>query len=94
MSVSLDEVKRIASLARLAITDDESVSLATELSKILDFAQAIQQIDTSNIPATTHVLDIVDVWREDVIKPSLDREIVLKQAPAAEDGCFIAPKIV
>ncbi|MEK8023314.1 MAG: Asp-tRNA(Asn)/Glu-tRNA(Gln) amidotransferase subunit GatC [Candidatus Hydrogenedentota bacterium] len=92
--VSLDEVKRIASLARLAVTDEEAEQFAAELSKILGFAASIRELDTTNVPSTTHVLDIVDVWREDEPGKCVDRDTALAQAPAAEEGCFIAPKIV
>jgi aspartyl-tRNA(Asn)/glutamyl-tRNA(Gln) amidotransferase subunit C len=94
MSISLDEVKRIASLARLAISEEEAARYAAELSAILDFAASIRALDTANVPQTTHVLDLVDVWREDHAGASLDRETVLRQAPASEDGCFLAPRIV
>jgi aspartyl-tRNA(Asn)/glutamyl-tRNA(Gln) amidotransferase subunit C len=94
MSISLDEVKRIASLARLKITEDEAAKYTAELSAILDFAASIRTLDTTNVPQTTHVLDLVDVWREDRVGVSLDRETVLEGAPASEDGCFLAPRIV
>lgn len=94
MAVTLKEVpeglqvQRIAELARLSLDDAEAARYADELSKILEFAQSIRKLDTSNVPPTTHVLDIVDVWREDEVGPMLDRESVLK-----EGECFVAPKI-
>lgn len=94
MAVSTDEVKRIASLARLELTEDEAARMAGELSQILDFAASIDELDTANVPATSHVLDMTDVVRPDEPGRSLDRETVLAQAPESEDGCFLAPRIV
>lgn len=94
MSVTLDDVRRIASLARLEFTPEEESRLAAELSQILAFAESIRAVDTSDIPPTTHVLELTDVWRPDAPAPSLDREGVLAEAPEAGDGCFLAPKIV
>lgn len=94
MSVTHDDVRRIASLARLEITPEEESRLASELSQILAFAESIRAVDTSAVAPTTHVLELTDVWRPDAAAPSLDREGVLAEAPEADEGCFLAPKIV
>ena len=94
MLVTNEEVKRIAELARLSLTEEEVSRYAEELSRILEFAESIKRVDTSTIAPTTHVLDLVDVWRADTPRPSLDRETVLAAAPASEDGCFVAPRII
>lgn len=94
MSVSKEEVKKIAVLARLEFGDDEVEALAKDMSRILEFAESIQEIDTEGVAPTTHSVEITDVLRDDVVKESLDRETVLAQAPDADDECFGAPKIV
>ncbi len=94
MSITIDEVRRIAALARLAVTDEEAARYAADLSRVLDYADSIRAIDTKDVPPTTHVLDLVDVWRPDEPGESLDRDIVLAEAPQSEDGCFVAPRIV
>jgi len=94
MAVSTDEVKRIASLARLELTEDEAARMAGELSQILDFAASIGELDTANVTATSHVLDMANVVRADEPGQSLDRDTVLAQSPESEDGCFLAPRIV
>jgi aspartyl-tRNA(Asn)/glutamyl-tRNA(Gln) amidotransferase subunit C len=94
MSVSIEEVKKIAELARLSLSEEEALRYAGELSRILEFAESIKSIDTSGVPPTTHVLEIADVWRADEPRPSIDRDAVMASAPKSEDGCFVAPRIV
>ncbi len=94
MAVSDEDVRRIASLARLELTPDEGARLASELSQILAFAESIRNVDTSGVQPTTHVIELTDVWRADVPGASLDRATVQAQSPEASDGCFLAPRIV
>lgn len=88
MSLTLAEVEHIAELARLRLTDAEKALFREQLSAILDYAAAIQKVDTSAIPPTATVLPLRNVMREDTVAPSLPREDVLANAPDAEAGCF------
>lgn len=88
MSLTLAEVEHIAELARLRLSDAEKALFREQLSAILDYAAAIQKVDTSAIPPTATVLPLRNVMREDAITPSLPREDVLANAPDAVDGCF------
>lgn len=94
MSVTVDEVRKIANLARLDLSETEIERLAGDLSRILEFSRSISEIDTSAIPPTSHVLPIVDVLRDDERRPSIERSEALASAPRADDACFVAPKIV
>jgi len=69
MSISIDEVERIADLARLALTDEEKERLSDQLSAILDYASRLQKIDTANIPATASVLPLDTILRDDEVRP-------------------------
>jgi aspartyl-tRNA(Asn)/glutamyl-tRNA(Gln) amidotransferase subunit C len=88
MSLTLAEVEHIAGLARLALSEEEKALFREQLSAILDYAAALQKIDTSTIPPTATVLPLRNVMREDRVEPSLPHEDVLANAPAAQDGYF------
>ena len=86
--LSLEEVETIAELAKLMLTDDEKVMYQAQLSNILEYAEMLQQVDTTGIPPTTSALPLNNVMRPDVIELSLDLEEALYNAPKAEGGRF------
>ena len=86
--LSLEEVEAIAELAKLMLTDDEKVMYQAQLSNILEYAEMLQQVDTTGIPPTTSALPLNNVMRPDVVELSLDLEEVLYNAPEAEGGRF------
>lgn len=92
----LDEktVKKIAKLARIEVTDSEIASYATELSKILAMAEELQSVNTDNVPQMTGAANNALRWREDKVTDGNIREDVLKNAPRAEYGCFLVPKVI
>jgi aspartyl-tRNA(Asn)/glutamyl-tRNA(Gln) amidotransferase subunit C len=92
--VSRADVEHVATLSRLALTDDEIEQLTGELGAILDYAAEVSALDTADVPPTAHPLPLVNVFRPDEPRPGLDREEVLSQAPAAEDGQFRVPRIL
>ena len=94
MNISIEEIKHIASLARLKYTDEELEKFAPELSSIVDMANEISELDTENVKPTAHILENVNVLREDIAKESYDREEILRNAPTKESGCISVPKVV
>jgi aspartyl-tRNA(Asn)/glutamyl-tRNA(Gln) amidotransferase subunit C len=90
------DVARVAALARLELTPDEATLFTRQLTDILTYADAVQQIDTSGVPPTSHAGSGDSVWREDVVVPSLDRDRVLAGAPGASPraGLFKVPKVL
>lgn len=94
MSLSADEVRHVASLARLALTDDEIEVLAPQLSDILRYAETVGEVAAEDVPATVHPFPLSNVTRADERRPSLTREEVLAAAPAVEDDRFAVPRIV
>ena len=84
----------MARLARLALTDDELDSLTTELGAILEHAAQVSALDTAGVEPTAHPLPMVNVFRADTARPSLNRDEVLAAAPAAEGGRFRVPRIL
>ena len=94
MSLTLQEVKHIAELAKLNLTEEEQARFQKQLSAVLDYAKELQAIDTSKISPTATVLPLRTVLREDVAQPSLPREDLLKNSAEQEAGCFRVPAIM
>ncbi|OQP04152.1 aspartyl/glutamyl-tRNA(Asn/Gln) amidotransferase subunit C [Geobacillus sp. 46C-IIa] len=92
--ISIDQVKHVADLARLAITEEEAEMFTKQLDAIITFAEQLNELDTENVPPTSHVLDMRNVMREDIPAPGLPREEVLKNAPDQQDGQFRVPAIL
>ena len=85
--ISNEEVKRLAGLAHIGLSDAETTSLAGELDAIVGFVEQLQAIDTRGVNQTSQVTGLVDVWREDVVKPSPVSQVeLLKNAPEQQDG--------
>lgn len=81
------EVQRLAALARIGVTDAEAAELASELASIVGFVGRLSSVDTTGTEPTSQVTGLVDVWREDEVKPSpLSRDELLANAPQTEDG--------
>ena len=89
-----EDVAHVAHLARLDITDEEIDLYTGQLGAVLEHAADIEALDLSDVPPTAHPLPIKNVLRDDVREPSLDRDEVLAQAPAVEDGRFKVPRIL
>ncbi|MBL8119975.1 MAG: Asp-tRNA(Asn)/Glu-tRNA(Gln) amidotransferase subunit GatC [Anaerolineae bacterium] len=88
MELSHDEVRRIAELARLELTDDEVALYAGQLSHILQYFERLQELDTSQIPLTASVLPLRNVMREDVAAAPLPPDEVIRNAPDADEHQF------
>jgi len=92
--ISADEVVHVARLARLALTPEELARFTEQLGAVLEHARDVEALDTAGVPPTAHPLPLVNVWREDVVMPSLDRDEVLSQAPDVEAHRFRVPRIL
>ncbi|MGL4651469.1 MAG: Asp-tRNA(Asn)/Glu-tRNA(Gln) amidotransferase subunit GatC [Caldilineaceae bacterium] len=88
MHLTPDEVRHVAELAKLSLSDDEVALFGRQLSAILDYADQLSQVDTSHVPPTPYVLPLENVLRDDVARPSLPNEISLANAPAQANGFF------
>jgi aspartyl-tRNA(Asn)/glutamyl-tRNA(Gln) amidotransferase subunit C len=94
MILSLAQVEHVAQLAQLALTDEEKDLLREQLSSILEHAERLRELDTSDIPPTATVLPLQNVMRDDQVLPSLSVADALANAPATEDDCFQVPVIL
>ena len=94
MAITRKDVEHVALLARLHLTEDEKQALTQDLANILEYVEKINQLDTSQVEPTSHILPIRNVTREDVVKPSPGQEVMLKNAPDKENGFFRVPPVI
>ena len=94
MPLTLDQVRHIARLARLRLTSEEERRYAEQLSAILDYADRLKQVDTSEVPPTAGVQDLQAPLRPDAPRPGLPRPRALANAAASSDGMFLVPRIL
>jgi aspartyl-tRNA(Asn)/glutamyl-tRNA(Gln) amidotransferase subunit C len=94
MALSTDDVKKLALLARLDISDLSVEQLAGQLDGILDFVHQLAELDTEDVEPMTTALDVDNRWRRDEVRPSLDRQDVLANAPSADEECFRVPPVL
>ncbi|HEY1574436.1 MAG TPA: Asp-tRNA(Asn)/Glu-tRNA(Gln) amidotransferase subunit GatC [Pseudonocardiaceae bacterium] len=93
-NISRAEVAHLASLARLAVTEDELTLFAGQLDVILTSVASVGEVAADDIPPTTHAVPLVNVFREDAARPCLTQQQALSGAPAAEGGRFRVPRIL
>lgn len=94
MSVSEKDVKYVAHLARLQLTGNEVESLTKDMSKILDYMETLEELDTSDVEPLEHVIDMEYRLRDDKAREPLSHEEVLKNAPDADSDYFRVPKVI
>lgn len=92
--ISKDQVKHVAHLARLAITENEADKLANQLDSIITYAEQLNELDTDGVEPTTHVLDLKNVLRKDEPREWITKEEALQNAPDKQDGLFRVPSIL
>ena len=94
MRLSPEEVEHIALLSRLKLTDEERERMTTQLNDIMGFFEQLGELDTTDVPPTSHVIPMSNVLRADVVKPSLPVEDVLENAPDRAGDTFRVPRVV
>lgn len=94
MAISEADVRHVAMLARLALTDEQVRTLTTELSSILGHIDELANLDLSDVQPTAHPLSLTNSTRADVVRPGLSREEALMNAPASDGTAFVIPAIV
>ncbi|GAA1713939.1 Asp-tRNA(Asn)/Glu-tRNA(Gln) amidotransferase subunit GatC [Propioniferax innocua] len=94
MALSVSDVERLGRLARIELSPDELEQLAPQLDVILEAVARVGEIDTSDVPATSHPQPLTNVFRDDVVAESLPVADALAMAPAAEEDRFRVPRIL
>lgn len=93
-ALSRDEVAHVAMLARINLSDAELDKLAGQLEQIVGFVGTVNEIAAQDVPPMSHPLPLVNVSREDVVRPSLTQEQALANAPSSDLGRFEVPRIL
>ncbi len=88
MALTMEEVRKVALLARLRLDEAEAERMQQQLSSILDYMQMLQEVDVADVPPTAQVTDVVNVVRPDEVRPSLPVDEALADAPHREDDYF------
>ena len=94
MSLSDDQIRRLARLARIAIRPDESRAVAERLNRVLGLIEEMRAVDTAGIEPMSHALDVVQRLRPDQVTETNQREGYQKVAPAVQDGLYLVPKVI
>ena len=94
MAVTRKDVEHIAELARLKFTDEELNDFTGQLNEILAYVEKLNELDTENVEPLSHPIEGSNVFREDVIKPSISTEEALKNAPEKDEQFFHVPKVI
>lgn len=89
-----EQVRKVAHLARLAITPEEEAQLSGELSQILDYVEQLNELDTEGVPPTTRAIELSNITREDLLTPDEFREALLDNAPDRDGDFFKVPQIL
>lgn len=92
--ISTEDVHYVARLARLDVSDEETERFAQQLNTILTYMDKLNELDTSNVEPMSHVIDVSNAFREDIVRESIPQEVSLANAPEREKGFFKVPRIL
>jgi aspartyl-tRNA(Asn)/glutamyl-tRNA(Gln) amidotransferase subunit C len=94
MPLSEHDVRHVAMLARLALTDEEVEAMRDDLNSILGHIDEIQRLDLESVAPMAHAIAVTNVTRDDVVVPPFPQQVAVANAPKAENGAFVIPQIV
>lgn len=88
------DVKYVANLARISLSPAEEEKIGAQINGILGYIEKLKELDVTNVEPTAHAVPLINVFRNDEIRPSISNEDALRNAPAKANGLFVLPKIV
>lgn len=94
MALSREDIESVAYLSRLELSEEEKDKLTGHINRLLDNFQKLQEIDTTDVEPTSHVIPVSNVFRKDEVSPSLPVEDVLANGPQVTEDCFVVPRVV
>lgn len=94
MKVTKEDLENVAVLSRLRIPEDQQQKYMQQMDSILTYMDNLSEVDTTDVKPTTYALPMQNVFREDVVRPSLDRAAALQNAPLRDNGYFKVPKVL
>ena len=94
MKITKEIVESVANLSRIKLDEAATVNMQTELGAVIDYMEILNSLDTKEIEPMSHIFSLNNVMRDDLIKPSIDRQEILSNAPDHTDETFVVPKTV
>jgi aspartyl-tRNA(Asn)/glutamyl-tRNA(Gln) amidotransferase subunit C len=94
MPISRGEVEKVSLLARLRLSDEELDRITSQMGEILAYIDLLSELDTKGVEPMAHALDVANAFRNDVARPSLDRESALANAPHRDEECYLVPAVL
>jgi aspartyl-tRNA(Asn)/glutamyl-tRNA(Gln) amidotransferase subunit C len=94
MSLTRDEVEKVSLLARLLLSESELDTMTAQLGRVLDYVQQLDELNTEGVAPMAHAIDLANVFADDAIAASLDREAALANAPKRDDECYRVPAVL
>lgn len=94
MKITSDDVRHVARLARITLIDEQVEIFRKQLNDIVEYVEKLNEIETSNIEPTSHIVPLNNIFREDLMIPSLPRQEMLRNAPDSNERFYIVPKII
>lgn len=93
-TITPEGVSHVANLARLEFDEEETQDFTVQLSRILDYIGKLNELETDDVPPTSHIHPLHNITKPDIVKTSLNRKAVLANAPEAEEGYFGVPRVI
>ena len=94
MPISRAEVEKVSLLARLVLSSDELDRMTSQMGEILGYVDLLSELDTEQVEPMAHALDVANVFRDDLARPSLERESALANAPHRDQECYLVPAVL
>ncbi len=94
MAISREEVEKVSLLGRLLLSETELDKMTSQLDQILGYMELLAEVDTEQVEPMTHAMQVADVFRHDEVRPGLQRDQALSNAPNRDDECYLVPAVL
>ena len=94
MKIDKAQVRHVVQLSRLSMSDEKMEALMSDMNDILDYMDLLNELDTTGVEPTSHAMEVKNVFRDDVVRPSLPKDKSMKNAPEQNRGSFVVPRII
>ena len=94
MSLTRQQVEKVSLLARLRLSADELETMTSQLGQVVDYMVLLNELDTTDVEPMAHAIEVANVFREDEVRPSLERSAVLANAPHHDGQCYLVPAVL
>ena len=94
MPITRAEVEKIALLGRLLLSDEELDRMTSQMGQILGYVDLLSEVNTEHVEPMAHAVDVANAFRDDVARPSLERESALANAPHRDEECYLVPAVL